>query len=236
MNITHVMRTGFATVLCLAVAVPGASAADTLATEPSVVLSAEGEPRPNLVKDPAAVEALSVAPESAASVAELAPTNATSADAVITSGNALPISGFADGDIILGFNAWTVGHAGIMDATRHIALTSSCVWSAVKETPGCVTLEKPSKYRGYDWAYGIWVPKALATQRASARRFCSSQIGERYNLFSAKSDHTQWYCSKLPWAGYSQRAYKDLDANGGYWVTPADLYNDNDTRVFAAAY
>ena len=236
MNITHVMRTGFAAVLCLTVAAPGAMAADVPDAESSVALSVEGESRPDLVKDPAALEAVSVSPISTTAVMELAPTNATSADAAITGGNALPITGFADGDLILGFNAWSVGHSGIMDATRGIALTSSCIWSAVKETPGCVLLEKPSKYRGYDWAYGLWVPKALATQRTSARRFCSAQIGERYNLFSAKWDHTQWYCSKLPWAGYSQRAYKDLDANGGYWVTPADLYNDSDTRVFAAAH
>lgn len=235
MNITHIMRTGLATVLCLAVAVPSAVAADVLEAGSSV-LSVEGESRPDLAKDTAALEAVSVAPAPIISVTEVAPTDAISADAVITSGNALPITGFRDGDIILGFNAWTVGHSGIMDATRGIALSSSCVWSAVKEAPGCVTLEKPSKYRGYDWAYGLWVPKALATQRTSARRFCSSQIGERYNLFSAKWDHTQWYCSKLPWAGYSQRAYRDLDANGGYWVTPADLYNDSETSVFAAAH
>jgi len=225
MNITRIMRVGALAALCMAIAVPSASA-ETLEAESSVV-SLDGESRADLPKDPAALKASELS-------APLSIDGAVS-DVGITSGNALPISGFRDGDIILGFNAWSVGHSGIMDATRGIGLTSSCVWSAVKESPGCVTLEKPSKYRGYDWAYGLWVPSAYASQRTSARRFCSSQLGERYNLFSAKSDHTQWYCSKLPWAGYSQRAYRDLDVNGGYWVTPADLYNDGDTRVFASA-
>jgi len=236
MNITRITGTGFAAVLCLALSIPSAVAADVPDQDFWAVPSLEAESRPDIAKDPAALEAAAIPTASGASVTELPPTDATSTDVAIASGNALPITGFADGDLILGFNAWTVGHSGIMDATRGIALTSSCIWSAVKEAPGCVTLEKPSKYRGYDWAYGLWVPAAPASQRASARRFCSSQIGERYNLFSSKWDHTQWYCSKLPWAGYRVSAWKDLDANGGYWVTPADLYNDGDTRVFASAH
>lgn len=142
---------------------------------------------------------------------------------------------FDDGDIILGFDAWTVGHAGILDGTRSISAYTYCVWSAIKTGAACVTLEQGGKYRGYDWAYGLYVPSTTLTQRSGARRFASWQIGEPYSLASAKTDYTRWYCSKLPWAGYKTQAWRDLDANGGYWVTPADLYNDSETRVFAAA-
>lgn len=235
MNSIRVSITALAVALSMVSAVP-AFAVELPAEE--VVASIEGEVRPDVAKDPSA---LLVSPESAPAIdgisaPEVAPLDSASSDAVITGGNLLPITGFKDGDIIIGFNAWTVGHAGILDATRGISLNSSCVWSAVKESPGCVGLEKPLKYRGYDWAAGLWVPKALLSQRTSARRFCSAQIGERYNLFSAKSDHSQWYCSKLPWAGYLTRAARDLDPNGGYWVSPADLYNDADTKVFAFAH
>lgn len=242
MNASYLIRAGVAAALCLATAVPMAGAAEKQPVYPTVI-GVEGEARPNLPKDPAALSASPI-PQSAepagdatySASGDVAPTGVLPTGVAPTSGNSLPINGFNDGDIILGFNTWSVGHSGIMDGTRNIALTSSCVWSAVKESPGCVVLERPSKYRGYDFAFGLWVPRALSSQRASARRFCSSQIGERYNLFSAKSDHTQWYCSKLPWAGYRDRALRDLDANGGYWVTPADLYNDSDTSVFASAH
>lgn len=142
---------------------------------------------------------------------------------------------FEDGDVILGFDTWSVGHAGILDGTRDISASTFCVWSAIKDGSACVLLEQGAKYRGYDYAYGLWVPSASPYQRSSARRFASSQKGEPYVLTSAKTDYSRWYCSKLPWAGYRDRAAKDLDANGGYWVAPVDLYNDNDTAVFASA-
>ncbi len=227
MNITRLVTKGLTLVLCLQVLVPASVAgAATIGLDDPLAVSAEGEYRADLRKDPAARFASSAFTDAVSR--DLAGTGL-----VVSGGNSLPIAGFADGDIIAGFNTWSVGHTGIMDATRGIALTSACIWSAVKEAPTCVTLERPNKYRGYEWAAGLWVPGALASQRTSARRFCSSQTGERYNIASSKSDYTQWYCSKLPWAGYTDRAAKDLDANGGYWVTPADLYNDNDTRVFA---
>lgn len=181
------------------------------------------EVRLDHAKDPAALEASRV---------DTAP---VSAGLPGDGSNDLRVDTFGDGDIIVGFDAWSVGHTGIADASRTISLLSKCIWSAVKESPGCVLLEMPLKYRGYDYAFGLWVPSATQYQRTSSRRFCSMQIGEPYDLFSSKTDLTRWYCSKLPWAGYSDRASKDLDANGGYWVTPADVYNDGDTRVFVSA-
>ncbi|PKQ29708.1 MAG: hypothetical protein CVT60_03905 [Actinobacteria bacterium HGW-Actinobacteria-10] len=149
--------------------------------------------------------------------------------------NNLQFDLFRDGDIILGFDAWTVGHAGVLDGTRNISAYTYCVWSAIKSGAACVTLEQGGKYRHYDWAFGLYVPGTTLAQRSAARRFVSYQAGEPYVLASAKTDFTRWYCSKLPWAGYKSQASRDLDSNGGYWVTPADLYNDAETRVFAAA-
>lgn len=248
MGTRNIFTVATAVLICLAAVAP-ASAADLTLADPFVP-SIGDEARLDIPKEPSALEAMSAEAFSVSGVpvapfvdAEPDPvetvfdlSSEVSPLAVTTRGNSLPITGFRDGDLIMGFNAWSVGHVGIMDATRGISLFTSCVWSAVKEQPGCVTLEKPIKYRAYDWAYGLYVPKALLTQRSAARRFCSSQIGERYNLFSAKTDYTQWYCSKLPWAGYYTSARKDLDANGGYWVAPVDIYNDGDTKVFAASH
>jgi hypothetical protein len=151
------------------------------------------------------------------------------------SSNTLPFVGFEDGDLVIAMESLSVGHAGEWDARYYSNVKSQCVWSAVKSSPGCVLREAPLKYRTYDKAYGLWVPSLSASARAACRAYCAAQAGEPYLITSSKSDQSKWYCSKLVWASYWYRAGKDLDANGGYWVTPVDLYKDNDTRVFAAA-
>jgi uncharacterized protein YycO len=50
-------------------------------------------------------------------------------------------------------------------------------------------------------------------------------------VMSSKSDETQWYCSKLAWAGWYRIASRDIDADGGYWVWPVDLVNSRWTSV-----
>lgn len=209
-----------AAIIAATVFAPAVHAAPPAET-PGVGL-ARDEIRPDIPKDPAAL----------AAGADEAP---ASAGLPGDGSNNLSFANFEDGDIILGFDTWSVGHSGILDGTRNISAWTYCVWSAVKNAPACVTLEQGVKYRSYDYAYGLWVPASTLTQRASARRFASTQIGEPYDLMSPKTDYSRWYCSKLPWAGYKDRAYRDLDANGGYWVTPADLYNDSETYVFASA-
>lgn len=221
-HITRSAGTALVGVLLIATMTGTAFASSAPLTRAQGTWRSGREIRPDFAKDPAALEADADLPPAAAGL----PGDGE---------NDLSLTGFADGDLIEGFDSWSVGHTGIMDITRTIAWYSNCVWSAVKDGSGCVVLERPIKYRGYDYAYGLWVPAATTYQRTSARRFCSSQLGEPYNLFSSKSDYAQWYCSKLPWAGYVDRAQRDLDVNGGYWVTPADLYNDDETRVFASA-
>ncbi len=140
---------------------------------------------------------------------------------------------FDDGDIIVAIQSWSVGHAGIWDERYDRGTYSYCVWSAVKSSPGRVLREQPVKYRTYDRAYGLWVPRVSLRGRRAARSYAAAQNGEPYRIHSSKRDQSHWYCSKLVWAGYKYRTGVDLDANGGYWVSPVDLYNDRDTRVFA---
>lgn len=149
--------------------------------------------------------------------------------------NSLSFASFDDGDIIVAIQSWSVGHAGMWDDRYDRGATSACVWSAVKSYPGRVIREAPVKYRTYDRAYGLWVPSVSAWRRASARSYCAAQSGETYDINSSKTNQTRWYCSKLVWAGYKYQADVDLDANGGYWVAPVDLYNDAQTRCFASA-
>lgn len=147
--------------------------------------------------------------------------------------NALSFAHFDDGDMICAFPGTTfTGHTGIWKESLYYSPLSRCVWSANTSPSSGVQRETAAKYRTYDCAYGLWVPSEYA-HGASVVNWCATHLGEPYEITSAKSDYTSWYCSKLAWAGWKVKAGVDLDGNGGYWVKPADLVNDPQTATFA---
>lgn len=147
--------------------------------------------------------------------------------------NNLSFAAFDTGDIVCAFpGGFLVGHAGIFNDALHISDFSPCVWSANKTPYNDVRRETPASYRNYDYAFGIWVP-SKASYGTSVVSWCAAQAGEPYDINSSKTDFARWYCSKLPWAGWKVRTGVDLDADGGYWVKPADLVNDSETSTFA---
>jgi hypothetical protein len=148
--------------------------------------------------------------------------------------NSLSFGSFENGDMIVALGTAT-GHAGEWDDYYYYTAASKCVWSANTVPVNGVQLEAASKYRTYDYAYGIWVPSLPLYKRVSARNYCRVQKGEPYNILSSKSDQSRWYCSKLCWSSYRYTASIDLDADGGYWVWPIDLLNDSQTAVFVRA-
>lgn len=149
--------------------------------------------------------------------------------------NAISFSSFDDGDIIVGLGDSITGHAGEWDDYfYHGSVYDTAVWSALK-TANRVLRQTAIGFRSYDRAYGLWVPSVPSTTRVSTRNYCRAQVGEPYDIASSKSNTAEWYCSKLPWAAYKYRAGVDLDANGGYYVWPADLLNDPSTYVFASS-
>lgn len=161
-------------------------------------------------------------------------------DAPLTAGgdgsgdNRMNFAYYESGDMIIALGTLT-GHAGEWDSAYYSSIYSRCVWSANTTPVNGVQLETPIKYRGYDYAYGIWVPSLSYTKRAAARNYCRYQKGEPYVISSSKSDQSRWYCSKLLWSSYRYTSYVDLDADGGYWVWPVDLLNDSQTSVFEYA-
>lgn len=149
--------------------------------------------------------------------------------------NAISFGSFDDGDIIVGLGDSVTGHAGEWDDYYyHGSAYDNAVWSALKST-NSVLREDAVHFRSYDRAYGLWVPSVSASTRVTTRNYCRGQAGEPYDITSSKSNTAEWYCSKLPWAAYKYRAYVDLDANGGYYVWPADLLNDPSTYVFTSS-
>ena len=150
--------------------------------------------------------------------------------------NTIAFTSFDTGDMIVVLGT-TFGHAGCWSDTLYSAsrgLYSYCIWSANTTPVNGVQLEQPVKYRAYDRAYGLWVPKKAGCGSAVVS-YCALQMGEPYNIVSSKTDYGRWYCSKLPWVGWKLKAGVDLDADGGSWVWPVDLVTDSDTAVFASA-
>ncbi|MCD6120149.1 hypothetical protein J7K50_09995 [bacterium] len=56
-------------------------------------------------------------------------------------------------------------------------------------------------------------------------------VGQTYNLGVQKDDFNEHYCSQLAWVGWWGGAYfnpywysEDIDVDGGFWVTPGDIY------------
>lgn len=147
--------------------------------------------------------------------------------------NQLSFAYFDDGDMICVFPGSTLsGHSGIWKDALYTSPASRCVWSANTTPANGVQREPASKYRAYDCAYGLWVPSEYSSGRAAVD-WCAAQVGEPYDITASKTNMTRWYCSKLAWAGWKVCAGVDLDADGGFWVKPADLVNDSETSTFA---
>jgi Spy/CpxP family protein refolding chaperone len=74
-----------------------------------------------------------------------------------------------------------------------------------------------------------------ASTRTSAAGYARAQLGEPYTLTTSKTNQSKWYCSKLVWASYYWRSGHsiNLDPNGGFWVTPDNLWYTGWTYVRA---
>ncbi len=151
--------------------------------------------------------------------------------------NTLSFTNFDDGDMVIALGTLT-GHAGEWDESewnRTKRYDKPCIWSANTTPVNGVLLEKPTKYREYDYAYGCWVPSLSASKRLAARNYCRAQKGEPYVITSSKSDQSRWYCSKLLWASYKYTSGVDIDGNTGLYVWPADIVKDSQVCVFVKA-
>ena len=136
------------------------------------------------------------------------------------------------GDFLLGHKGWAPWgywrHAGMWDAYGGY--------------------NKTVHARGYGWGVrrdawnwfathyskaavmGVWTS---ATVRSQAGWYAIAQIGEPYTLWTSKTNQSKWYCTKLVWASYYWRSGRviDLDSNGGFWVTPNNLWYSRWTYI-----
>jgi hypothetical protein len=146
--------------------------------------------------------------------------------------NRISFGSFRDGDMVVVLD-WTslTGHAGLFDRRYYSSLYSFAVWSANVSPVNGVQREQGLKFRAYDRAYGLWVPRE-SDHRTAARNFAARQVGKPYSVLASKTDLRSFYCSKLAWAAWRFTSGLDLDGDGGFWVWPVDLVRSRYTSVF----
>lgn len=130
--------------------------------------------------------------------------------------NKISFAAFDYGDIILvadGLVPWgAYRHVGMWDSDYYSgSLNDKCIWEANVSPTSDVHRTTPPKFRDYDQAVGLWVPSASAQERYDTTVFAFQQRGEKYNAASKKSNYNEWYCSKLVWAAYKEKAGINLD-------------------------
>ena len=155
--------------------------------------------------------------------------NSSTVDIPFTSydGNIISTRKFLNAYIILasnGYCAWGYwNHAGMYDKRyNHELLDDHVFWSAIPRAG--VLLQTRRHFRRYRRAVGLRVYRVNDEQRSNCVRYARTLEGRPYSLLASKSSNTYWYCSKVPWKAYYTQANKDIDYNGGRWVTPDDIW------------
>ena len=80
----------------------------------------------------------------------------------------------------------------------------------------------------FDSALKLYVKGADDTDYINAQRFAYGEEGKPYKLNVAKHFTSSYYCSKLVWKAWDEQGF-DVDADGGFIVTPADIENSKIT-------
>lgn len=150
--------------------------------------------------------------------------------------NKLSVSNLVKGDIVLLNDGGTqiygaIMHAGIYDGSS----VDLCIYSASPNgSPTGVRWERVSDWRKNDQAWTMKVKGTTKQQRATAYNYVRkyATYGEKYDWSASKSSTNKWYCSKIPWYAYKKSSVNiDIDADGGYWCYPVDIYNSSKTQL-----
>lgn len=133
-----------------------------------------------------------------------------------------------------------INHAAMYDSSRYYSNSSRCFLSANDDdnrngkgySYTGVGYESPNYYRNcFDQVYCGYVPGEDASEALSSAQSAAS-VGESYSLNTTKSNTSKWYCSKVLWYGYEHGLDIDIDYDGGPFVFPVDIYNDEDVSIW----
>lgn len=135
-------------------------------------------------------------------------------------------------------------HAGLVD---HDAPVGYAVLSASNATNtflangggevGRVGYETAEKWAGADSVIAMRVNNTSASQALTAVQYARQFVGKPFSFIVTRNTSENWYCSKLVWRAWQSQG-KDLEYNTWYywrgqWVTPQDIYDDDDTSYLA---
>ncbi|GIP22090.1 hypothetical protein [Paenibacillus sp. J22TS3] len=145
--------------------------------------------------------------------------------------NSFTTNGLIKGDIVLQNDPGTsiqgdINHGGMYDGSS----VDVSIYTA-QPNQG-VKWEAVSEWRRHDEVWGLKTDASSSTEAAAFNKVrADASLGETYYWYAGKGDPDSWYCSKIPWYGYSAMGI-ELDENGGYWVTPDDLFASSKTHLY----
>lgn len=134
-------------------------------------------------------------------------------------------------------------HAGLVDHNAPVgyavlsASNATNTHLANKAINGRVGYETAEKWAGADSVIAMRVNNTSASQALAAVQYARQYIGKPFNFLVTRNTSENWYCSKLVWRAWQSQG-KDLEYNTWYywrgqWVTPQDIYDDDDTSYLA---
>lgn len=139
-----------------------------------------------------------------------------------------------DGAVILGAKSYTPSlYKNIYGYFIHCSIYDADTNTFISAMPGeGVRKEDPSYWTtSYEDVAIITVNNVNQQQLQSITQEAETYLGLPYAL-TAKNDLNSWYCSKLPWFLYDKWADINLDQGNDYFVTPDDLFNDDDVTLY----
>ncbi|MBR8661792.1 YiiX/YebB-like N1pC/P60 family cysteine hydrolase, partial [Brevibacillus sp. NL20B1] len=122
------------------------------------------------------------------------------------------------GDILITFDnrtsGWNHGHAAIVRKNNDYIVEA---WP-----DDGVRVYKNNWGKRFKTAYKYYVKGADEEDYVNAQKYAYSQLGKPYKLNVEKHFTKGFYCSQLVWKAWYEQGF-DVDADGGFIVTPADI-------------
>ena len=139
----------------------------------------------------------------------------------------------AEDDEYVVFTASNVTDAYLEQTGSSGSSSSSSSSSFSSGSMGAVGYESITKWSTLPYVKAIRVKNASVSQGQNAVNYVKQFTGCEYSLFVTRPTNEKWYCSKVCYRGWDYVGY-DIEYNKwyyprGYWVTPTDLDDDDDT-------
>jgi len=136
-------------------------------------------------------------------------------------------------DLNSGSSAFGFGHAAVVSRTKTNTVESwHKSWSPIKQ--------HGVRFYNNTWGkrkkvYGLWVKKSNNTKYVNAAKYAEKQANQKkpYNLnWFDKKTTKKFYCSQLAWRAWKNQGHDIDHYKNDLIVSPMELVNSNNTKVF----